>query len=297
MSIQQINLLATVWLFLFGLVIGSFLNVVIARVPLGESIVRPRSRCPHCGHEIPWYENIPVASWLALRGKCSGCHNPIAIRYPLIELLTGILFVGCLARFDWGYPLARALTLVALVIPLIFIDLDHWILPLEISRGGIVVGVLMAIPLGRGVFLDSLGGALLGLFLFWGLEYLGAWIMKQEALGAGDKWLLAMLGAFLGWRGLLGIIFFASLQGSIVGITLRILTGRAGPEVKVVEPPVARLPGSVEDDGEEDDWVPGKSSIPFGPWLGLGGLEVMMLGPWLVQHLPYPTGMMMTGLH
>ncbi|MGZ3460517.1 MAG: prepilin peptidase, partial [Archangium sp.] len=109
-----------------GLLFGSFLNVVIARVPAGESIVRPRSRCPRCGHQLAWYENIPVLSWLALRGRCSSCGQPISWRYPLIELLTAALFLACQRRFGWSPELVSALVLVLVLVPLSFIDLEHW---------------------------------------------------------------------------------------------------------------------------------------------------------------------------
>ncbi|NRD68193.1 prepilin peptidase, partial [Corallococcus exiguus] len=125
------------FLFILGLCFGSFLNVVIARVPEGLSIVRPGSRCPKCGHMLAWYENIPVLSWLGLRGKCRGCGMPISPRYVLVELLTGLLFLACLKRFDWTYELVPALVLVFLLVPLTFIDLEHWILPFSLTLPGI----------------------------------------------------------------------------------------------------------------------------------------------------------------
>jgi leader peptidase (prepilin peptidase)/N-methyltransferase len=359
------------WLFLVGLLFGSFLNVVIARVPHGQSIVRPRSRCPKCGRQLTWYENIPLVSWLIQRGKCRGCGNPISIRYPAVELLTGLLFLACLARFDWTLPLASALVLVLVLIPLTFIDLEHWILPFELTLPGIAAGVALAGMQGLDVFITAVIGAAAGFLIFWAMEFIGLWIFKKEALGAGDKYLLALLGAFLGWKPLLGIIFLSSLQGGLIGSILLLVRGRAGPapspapegspqehdtalpllpsatahgeetaalerptpteplpserspearpspgriETSPEEPPVPAPPEgghpvaapepepvalpaplAAQTEVEEDDWEPGPTNIPFGPWLALAGLEILLLGPWLAEVLPAGFAWMLTG--
>ncbi len=281
-----------------GLIIGSFLNVVIARVPEDRSIVRPGSRCPRCAHPIAWFENVPVFSWLLLRGKCSACQAPISWRYPAIELLTAVLFLLCLARFDWSWQLASALMLITLLIPLSFIDLQHWILPFALTLPGIGLGLVFSIPLGWDRLRESMIGAAAGFFGFWALEWLGEKLFKKEALGGGDKYLLAMLGAFLGYRALLGVVFLASVQGAVVGTVLLLLFGRAGPAFAspppmVVEPTGSSSPpAALEPGGEgaprssEEDWKPGPHNLPFGPWLSLGALEVLLLGPWLAQRLP-----------
>ncbi|WPB82669.1 prepilin peptidase [Archangium violaceum] len=313
-----------------GLLFGSFLNVVIARVPAGESIVRPRSRCPRCGHQLAWYENIPVLSWLALRARCSSCGLPISWRYPLIELLTALLFLACQRRFGWTPELVAALVLVLLLVPLSFIDLEHWILPQELTWPGIVAGVALSVPMGMGRVRDSVIGAVVGFLVFWGMEWLGEKIFKKEALGAGDKDLLALIGAFLTWKPLLAVIFLSSLQGAVVGSLMLLVRGRAGPapvpepESPTAPPPAtppgtespqaAEGPGPVpkpegtepvaaregdekgEEEGEEeDDWEPGPTNIPFGPWLSLAALEVMLLGPWLREVLPVPLDMLFAG--
>ncbi|WP_404370055.1 prepilin peptidase [Corallococcus coralloides] len=340
------------FLFILGLCIGSFLNVVIARVPEGLSIVRPGSRCPKCGHVLSWYENIPVLSWLGLRGKCRGCGAPISPRYVLVELLTGLLFLACLKRFDWTYALVPALVLVFLLVPLTFIDLEHWILPFSLTLPGIAAGVLLAIPQGAEAVGQAALGAAVGFLSFRLMEYVGWRAFKREALGGGDKFLVALLCAFLGWQSLLGILFFASLQGSIVGVALLALTGRAGPrgapeaegpaspqgpqadasvtpapraapaEEEAEEPeatmtwdftkpglplwkrvvlvPVCLLvqpipDAPLDDAGEEEEWVPGPTNIPFGPWLALAGLELMLLGPWLARVLSPEVAMMLGG--
>lgn len=321
--------LLTVWIFILGLCVGSFLNVVIARVPHGESIVRPRSRCPKCGHTLSWYENIPLVSWLALRARCRNCKTPISIRYPLVELLVGLLFLACVRRFDFTWELVSALVLVTLLVPLTFIDLEHWILPFSLTIPGIVAGVVLAIPRGMDALRDAVLGAVVGFLAFRLMEYLGWKLFKKEALGGGDKFLVAMLGAFLSWKALLGILFLSSLQGAVVGVLLIALTGRAGPrsesqdnsrqgsadpgEKEEEEPELTMTweftkPGlslgrrlllvpwcllfqpipdePTDEEGEEIDWVPGKTNIPFGPWLALAGLELLLLTPWLASVLP-----------
>jgi leader peptidase (prepilin peptidase)/N-methyltransferase len=297
---SSIDVLFAAGLAILGLLVGSFLNVVIARVPHDLSIVRPRSRCPHCGHSLPWYENIPLLSWLYLRGKCRGCGAPISWRYPVVELLTSLLFIACLRRFGWTWELASALMLVVLLIPLTFIDLEHWLLPFALTIPGIALGLLFSIPQGLERFRDSALGAAAGFFGFLAMERIGRRVFKREALGGGDKYLLALIGAFLTYRALLGVVFLASLQGAVVGSILLALSGRAGPapppnergeRAPIPSPPptgadIPEGPAPVGHD-EEDDWQPGPTNLPYGPWLALGALEVMLLGPWLAELFPW----------
>ncbi|MFT3842508.1 MAG: prepilin peptidase [Myxococcaceae bacterium] len=317
----------TVWLFLLGLVLGSFLNVVIARLPHDQSIVRPGSRCPKCGHALRWYENIPVVSWVIQAGKCRSCKAPISARYMVVELLTGFLFLGCVMRFGFNWSLVQALTLVFVVIPLVFIDAEHWILPFELTLPGLALGVLLRIPGGWDSVETGLIGAISGFVAFRLLEFIGLAAFKKEALGMGDKYLVAMLGAFLGWKALFPILFFSSVQGSVIGLLRIALTGRAGPggekdkkeeqapetEQPEEEPPAPTItwefaaPGlsflrrvvlflwcipfqpipdeEKDESGEEVEWEPGASNLPFGPWLGLSGLEVMLFGQMLSSQL------------
>ena len=142
-----------------GLVVGSFLNVVIARVPAGLSVVSPGSRCPHCGHVLAWYENIPLLSWLVLRARCRQCKAPISARYPAVELLVGLLFAACAVRFGPGWELVRALLMVGFLVPLAFIDLEHWLLPYSLTLPGAATGLLSAIPLGLEAVTASVIGA------------------------------------------------------------------------------------------------------------------------------------------
>lgn len=243
-----------------GLCVGSFLNVVIGRVPGGESVVRPRSRCPQCGHALSWYENIPLLSWLFLRGRCRSCKTPISVRYFVVELLTGMLFLACLRRFGVSWELLSGVALVSFLIPLTFIDLEHWLLPHSITRLGIVSGLGLSLLGGTQGFIASAIGAVVGFLAFWALELVGRWVFKKEALGGGDKYLLALIGAFLTYRSLLGVIFLSSVQGAVVGIVSLLLRGKAGPELK----PAA--------DEEEEDFVPSATHLPYGPFLALAAL-------------------------
>ncbi|MDX2010568.1 MAG: prepilin peptidase [Myxococcaceae bacterium] len=328
--------LQVAFLLVLGLLFGSFLNVVIHRLPLAESetstwwvgyssLVSPsRSQCPKCGHAIAWYENVPVVSWLALRGKCSACKAPISPRYVLVELLTGVLFVACFVRFGWTYALVPACVMMVLVVPLVFIDAAHWILPFELTLPGIGLGLALAAPLGVDALIASAIGAAAAFLAFRVMEFLGWLLFRKDALGSGDKFLLALLGAFLGWRPLFGILFLSSLQGSIYGLISLGLRGRASsdaplptddgvsgtepeetplvftPEWKkpgltlrqrVLSVPYVLLLQSIPDDPpptenaegelETPEWTPGTTMMPYGPWIGLAGIEVLLLTPWL----------------
>jgi leader peptidase (prepilin peptidase) / N-methyltransferase len=298
----------------FGLVVGSFFNVVIARVPAGESIVHPGSRCPHCGHALAWFENVPLFSWLVLGARCRGCRAPISGRYPAVELLTGLLFLACWLRFGLSWSLLRGLLLVGFLVPLTFIDLEHWLLPFELTLPGLAIGILSASLLGVNALRDSVFGAAAGFLFFWGLEAVVRWLLRREGLGAGDKWLVALLGAFLGWQPLFGLVLLSNVQGAVVGSALLLFRGRAGPAPVVPATSRAPLPGlatavgasgapsgveaKLEPKGppqEDDDWSPGPTHLPFGPWLALAGLELVLLGPVLDRFLPAPLARVLIG--
>ncbi len=213
----------TALLFVFGLLVGSFLNVVIYRLPRDLSVVRPRSRCPSCGGAIaPWW-NIPVISWLLLRGKCALCRAPISARYPAVELATALLFAAA-ARLD-GFSIALPFHLffLAAMIAVTLIDLDFQIIPDEISLSGAVLGVACAALEGR--VLDGLIGAVVGSGILWAIGAAYFALRKVEGMGGGDVKLAVMLGAFLGWKGVLLTLFASSFVGAIVGIALIRLAG------------------------------------------------------------------------
>jgi leader peptidase (prepilin peptidase) / N-methyltransferase len=311
------------FLAVLGLLIGSFLNVVIARVPEGLSVVSPPSRCPKCGHSIAWYENVPVLSWLFLRGRCAGCKAPISARYVLVELLTGTLFVACYVRFGVDWSLALGLLMLCFAIPLTFTDAEHWILPDQLTLPGIALGVLMRIPLGTDAVIAGIIGAVGGFVLVRAIEWFGWLAFRKEAMGGGDKFLMALLGAFLGWRPILGIMLLSTLQGAVWGISMLLMYGRARPDFGATTSPSAETTAASETEGpdtlkfspamlarkmtlsrrlllipytlflqdipdppvategseDEPEWVPEKGSMPFGPWLCLAAVEIMLLGP------------------
>lgn len=234
--------------FLVGACVGSFLNVVIHRLPRGESIVSPRSRCPGCGREIRAWENIPVVSYVVLRGKCAGCGGAISWRYPAVEVLTATGFAAIFLLDGPGFPLLRDLLFFSLLVPITFIDIDHRIIPDELSLGGLAAGLLLSFLPG-GDWKSSFGGALLGGGILYATAFLYEKVRETEGMGGGDIKLLAMIGAFLGWKGTLATIFFGSFLGAAGGI----LAMRKGGEGL-------------------------KTAIPFGPYLCVAALGARFLG-------------------
>ncbi|MEO7650610.1 MAG: prepilin peptidase [Bryobacteraceae bacterium] len=254
----------------FGLVIGSFLNVCIFRWPRDLSVVRPRSFCPQCEKTIAWHDNIPVISYLWLRGSCRHCGFRIPIRYLLVELLTGILFFSFVAALGLGVHAFKFCLLSALLIGMIFADLEERILPDELTLGGAVAGVVLAwwVPVGDGLvrvilsLLDKhldpradsvaesvLGAAVPSLFL-WLVGFLFEKIRHKEGLGFGDVKMMATLGAFLGLRETLFILIVGSLLGSVLGLAFILL---------------ARKESSTYE-------------LPFGSFLGVSAIGVCLWG-------------------
>jgi len=233
---------------LVGACIGSFLNVVIHRLPRGESIVSPRSRCPGCGREIRAVENIPLVSFVFLRGKCAGCGGAISWRYPAMEALTAAGFAAIFLLDGPGIQLVRDLLFFSLLVPITFIDIDHRIIPDELSLGGLAAGLLLSFLPG-GDWKGSFTGALLGGGVLYATAFLYEKIRGAEGMGGGDIKLLAMIGAFVGWRGTLATIFFGSLLGATGGI----LAMRKGGEGL-------------------------KTAIPFGPYLCVSALVARYVG-------------------
>ena len=214
-----------------GLCVGSFLNVVIHRLPLGESVVSPGSRCPKCGRVLRWYENIPVVSYLALRGRCGGCGTPISPRYPIVEALTAAIFYWHYAVFGLtplgGIRVAFACGLIALFA----IDLDHQILPDRITLPGIVIGFASSLFLPPGPLM-SLAGIVVGGGLLWGIAEVWFRLRKVDAMGFGDVKMLAMVGAFLGVRLVLLTFVLSSIVGGAIGALL-LVTRRADRATKL----------------------------------------------------------------
>jgi leader peptidase (prepilin peptidase)/N-methyltransferase len=206
-------------LFLFGLAIGSFLNVCIYRIPLRQSVVHPPSRCMRCGNALRWYHNVPVLSWLVLRGRCGFCREPVSARYPAVELLTGVVFALHAFVFEPGPLLLVRLLFAAVLIVLAFIDIDHRILPDSMTLTGIPLGVLASVWLPPGLR-DSLVGVALGGGSLWLIaEAYYRW-RHVEGMGMGDVKMLAMIGAVLGWKAVIVTLVLSSFSGALVGVAM-----------------------------------------------------------------------------
>jgi leader peptidase (prepilin peptidase)/N-methyltransferase len=208
-----------IFLLCSGLAVGSFLNVCIYRLPRRESLMWPASRCTTCGRPLSWFENIPVISWVVLRGRCRGCRAPIALTYPVVEAITGAVFVCGYLIYGWTPLLAARLLFACAMIVLFAIDLRHQILPNIITIPGIVVGLALAVFLPPG-WLSSLIGLLAGGGVLFAIAEAYYRMRGIEGLGMGDVKMLAMIGAFLGWQLMLVTLVLASVAGSIVGVAL-----------------------------------------------------------------------------
>ncbi len=223
---------ATVMVFVLGLLIGSFLNVCILRLPLGESIVSPRSHCPKCNTTLRWYHNIPVLSWMLLRGKCASCGVRISARYAVIELMTAVILVLLWRAYGPTITFGISAILLLALLVLFFTDLDHKLLPDLVTLPGFLVGVAVAWVnpfLGPGSSWSrlwaSLAGAALGAGVLWGIGALYSRLRGIEAMGMGDVKMMAMVGAFTGPTGVLVTLFGASITGAVIGVALIPLRG------------------------------------------------------------------------
>ena len=268
-----------VFSFALGACVASFLNVVIWRVPRGESIVSPPSHCPKCNAAIKWYQNIPILSWLALRGKCANCKAPISPRYILIELLGGCLFLAAFSQYNPVYPffwspmivlLLKAWAWIALMIVGSMIDFDHKLLPDFVTVGGMALGLAVSLVIStltgfsQGVwvlktfapFLWSLFGLVFGFGLLWLIRFLGSKAFKREAMGLGDVFLMGAVGALFGPLAVLVTLILSSVFGSVVGLSMVVLSKTKFG--KFVE-------------------------IPYGPYICMGCLAWMFYGPELVN--------------
>lgn len=240
--------------FVVGAAIGSFLNVCIYRLPESLSLTHPRSMCPHCRRPIPFYDNIPILSYLILRGKCRRCGTTISPRYPVVELAAGLFAVAVFVRHGISWDGLIIFALLAALLVITFIDIDHRIIPNIITYPGIIIGFGTS-------FLAGLVGwrqSLLGIALGAGILILVAWgyylLTKKEGMGGGDVKLLAMIGAFLGWKAVVFSIFVGSAVGAIVGVAVAVRSKRGR-----------------------------KTAVPFGPFLSLGAILYLFHGPEIVH--------------
>jgi leader peptidase (prepilin peptidase) / N-methyltransferase len=244
-----------------GAATGSFLNVAIYRLPRGESVVAPRSHCTRCERVIPWYDNIPVLSWFLLRGRCRGCGETFSIRYPVVEAMTGVLLLALSLQLGWGVGLAFAFYFACSLLVVTYIDLDHRLIPDRVTLPGIGVALGLALlnawyapPEYRWVALQTWAiGTLVGGGILWLVAWGYALATGREGMGGGDIKLLAMIGAFLGWQGVLVTLLLASFIGSIIGVGVMLVRG-----------------------GDT------KLAIPFGPFLALGALVALFWGDQLI---------------
>jgi leader peptidase (prepilin peptidase)/N-methyltransferase len=248
------------WVAIFGAAAGSFLNVVIYRLPRGFSVRRPsRSACPSCGRKLLWRENVPLLSYLFLRGRCGGCGTKISPRYPLVESMTAALFVAVFLHFELTFATLYYCAFIAALVAVTFIDLDFRLIPDAISFPGLAVGVFFSpfVP-GLGI-LSSLEGVAVGGGFFFAMRFLYERFTNREGIGLGDVKLLAMIGAFLGVGGAIATVMISSIVGSIVGLTI------AAIQKKNL-----------------------KLALPYGPFLTVGALAWLFWGDVILARF-YPT--------
>lgn len=249
---MSVDALHMTLLTLLGLAVGSFLNVCVHRLPRGQSLVRPASRCPHCGYVLRWYDNVPVVSYLVLRGRCRQCRARIAVRYPALELATLAVFLLHGAVFGWTPLLVVRLIFACALVVLFAIDLEHHLLPDVITLPGIAAGLLAATLFPPGLR-DALIGVVAGGGVLWLIGEVYFRIAGQEGMGGGDVKMLAMIGAFLGWKLVLVTLVLSSVAGSVIGILV-----------------IALRRGDM------------KYALPYGTFLALGSLAASLAGDRLI---------------
>jgi len=233
-----------------GLSVGSFLNVCVGRLPRGESLVRPRSRCPRCGAGIAWYDNIPVFSWLALRGRCRSCREPISWTYPALELITAAIWVGLAAVYGPTWHALQGAILFSLLLAIALIDGQHYLIPDALSLGGLGAGLALSLLPGAPTPLVSVLGAALGFGVLLAVGILGEWAFRKPAMGGGDMKMMAMVGAFLGPAGAMLTIFLGAVVGTVVFGPVSLKT---------------------------------KKDVPFGVFLALGAVIAFLFGDSIVE--------------
>jgi len=239
--------------FVMGTVMGSFANVLIYRLPRAESVMLPGSHCPVCNSPIRWFDNIPVLSYLMLRGQCRTCGEPISWRYPAVEFVTGLLFLGVFMRMGLTWSLPGGILLAFALVVVTFIDLDHKIIPNVITFPGMVIGVVLSFLPGFPGPRDSIIGLLAGGGFLWFVGWSYLLVTKREGMGMGDVKLLGLIGAFLGWQALPVTILAAALTGSVIGMI------------------------AMKLQGEDSTYA-----VPFGPFLALGALAHLFVGRELI---------------
>lgn len=243
------TLLMEIFFAVLGAAIGSFINVLIYRLPEEQSIVSPASRCPRCGKAIRFYDNIPVISYILLRGRCRDCGERIAFRYPLVEAITAVFSLLLFWKYGVTFQWLVSFAFICALIVITFIDLDHQIIPDVISLPGIPIFLLAAVFVMKLRFLDAFLGFLIGGGCLYVIAFVYELLTKREGMGGGDIKLLAMIGAFLGWQSLLFVLLFSSLLGAVVGIAVMLAKGQDM-----------------------------KYAVPFGPFLSAAAVAYIFIG-------------------
>ncbi len=245
----MLNALCVAYAALLGAAVGSFLNVCIARLPAGESVVSPRSRCPNCASQIRWFDNIPVLSWVWLGGRCRDCGERISIVYPLVELGGALIWAGAALLYGPEWKALEAAVFVSLLLAIALIDARHYLIPDVLSLGGLGAGLALSLLPGPPTPLASVAGAATGFLALYVVAWLGEKALRRPAMGAGDIKMMAMVGAFLGPTGALLTIFLGALLGSLIFGPISLRTKRL---------------------------------VPFGVFLALGGSVALVAGEALI---------------
>ncbi|MBI2434276.1 MAG: prepilin peptidase [Candidatus Hydrogenedentes bacterium] len=307
-ALQPLHPFFMVVSFILGTLVGSFCNVCASRWPAGESVVSPRSRCPKCKNPIAWYDNIPLFSWLFLGAKCRHCGLPISWQYPVVEAITGVLFFLTYWRFGLSIATPIYMLFCAAMVIVTFQDLADWTIPNEITFPGIPLGLLVALigmfvpgsglrvtaTFGAPIF-DALAGVVLGGGILYLLDRITVLLLKKPGMGFGDVKLLAMTGAFLGWKGVLGALMIGSVAGSVIGVAMILYFRRKGGEAEggketsepataggmaPASPTEAKSASKAPVQDEEDEVITLEGHyLPFGPYLALGSLIYLFWGP------------------
>jgi leader peptidase (prepilin peptidase)/N-methyltransferase len=238
-----------------GVCLGSFLNVCIARLPAEDpkarSLVHPPSSCPRCHHRIAWYDNIPIVSWLLLGAKCRYCREPISAQYPLVEAAVGVVWVAAVAYYGVTFEALRGALFATILLGIAIIDARHQIIPHELNFGGLILGLGLSLHGGAPTFVTAVLGAGVGMGVLWAVRIIGGWVFKEEAMGLGDVFMMAMVGSFVGWKGVLLTIFAGALFGTAASLP-QVITRR-------------------------------RRVVPFGVYLAVGAAVTFVFGEGLIE--------------
>lgn len=214
---------------LMGAAVGSFLNVCVYRLPEGESVISPRSRCPECGMQIGWRDNVPVFGWIMLRGRCRGCGTGISVQYPLVELTTALLWLAAAVRYGFSWQALSTALFFTLLLGIALTDARAYTIPDEFSLGGLLAGVALSFAPGGITPVQSFVGAALGFGLLYAVAVVGEWVFRKPAMGGGDIKMMAMVGAFLGPAGVVLTLFLGALLGTLIFAPISWRTGKLVP--------------------------------------------------------------------